>query len=212
MAEPGKLFEHQPTVRLDYNITGNHRLSGSAQFIKAQRDPDYLNGVDARFPGAPNYRLFTSTRPLYSTSLRSTLSQNIVNEVQFGITQGGASDCIQLRTGDCAPDELIIRAPWFTRFDVGIRKKFPLMGAMNLESALELLNVLDNVNFNQTSAPGSSAAIFQVGSAYTDSSNRVPSVPWVPWVPWFKDTKGAGFPAPFFTAGREESTGAELRW
>ncbi|MDQ3071077.1 MAG: Plug and carboxypeptidase regulatory-like domain-containing protein, partial [Acidobacteriota bacterium] len=88
---PGKLFEHQPTVRLDYNVTPNHRLSGSAQFIKAQRDPDYLNGVDARFPGAPNYRLFTSTRPLYSTSLRSTLSQRIVNEVQFGITQGGAS-------------------------------------------------------------------------------------------------------------------------
>lgn len=88
---PGKLFEHQPTVRLDYNITGNHRLSGSAQYIYAERNPDYLNAVDARFPGAPNYRLFHSKRPLYSTSLRSTLTQNIVNEVQFGITQGGAS-------------------------------------------------------------------------------------------------------------------------
>jgi hypothetical protein len=88
---PGKLFEHQPTLRLDYNITGNHRLSGSAQFIYAERNPDYLNAVDARFPGAPNYRLFHSRRPLYSTSLRSTLNQNIVNEVAFGITQGGAS-------------------------------------------------------------------------------------------------------------------------
>ena len=26
---PGKLFEHQPTVKIDYNLTENHRLSGS---------------------------------------------------------------------------------------------------------------------------------------------------------------------------------------
>ena len=89
---PGKLFEHQPTVKLDYNLTTRHRLSGSAQVIKAERDPDYLNGVDARFPGAPNYRLFTSTRPLYSMTLRSTLTSNLVNEVRGGITAlGGAS-------------------------------------------------------------------------------------------------------------------------
>jgi hypothetical protein len=88
---PGKLFEHQPTVRIDYNITNSHRLSGSAQYIYAERNPDYLNGIDARFPGAPNFRLFSSTRPLYSMNLRSTLTQNIVNEIQGGITQGGAS-------------------------------------------------------------------------------------------------------------------------
>jgi hypothetical protein len=89
---PGKLFEHQPTVRIDYNITDRHRLSGSGAIIWAERDPDYLNGVDARFPGSPNYRLFHSRRPLYSVSLRSTLTQNIVNEARLGITaKGGAS-------------------------------------------------------------------------------------------------------------------------
>jgi hypothetical protein len=89
---PGELFEHQPTVRLDYNITDNHRLSGSTQTIFAKRDPDYLNGIDSRFPGAPNYRLFSSTRPLHSLSLRSTLSLNLVNELRGGLTAfGGAS-------------------------------------------------------------------------------------------------------------------------
>jgi hypothetical protein len=89
---PGRLFEHQPTVRVDYNITDRHRLSGSAAIIWAERDPDYLNAVDARFPGAPNYRFFHSKRPLYTTSLRSTLSQNVVNELRIGITaKGGAS-------------------------------------------------------------------------------------------------------------------------
>jgi hypothetical protein len=89
---PGKLFEHQPTARLDYNLTDRHRLSGTMAIIWAERDPDYLNGADARFPGAPNYRLFTSKRPLYTLTLRSTLSQNVVNELTGNITAlGGES-------------------------------------------------------------------------------------------------------------------------
>ena len=89
---PGKLFEHQPTIRLDYNISDSHRLSGSYQVIWAARDPDYLNAVDSRFPGAPNYRYFHSKRPLTSVSLRSAFGSNVVNELRGGITaKGGAS-------------------------------------------------------------------------------------------------------------------------
>jgi hypothetical protein len=88
---PGRLFEHQPTLRLDYNITDRQRLSGSYAILWAERDPDYLNGIDARFPGAPNYRLFTSKRPLGSLTHRTTLSGNAVNELRFGITAKGGS-------------------------------------------------------------------------------------------------------------------------
>jgi Carboxypeptidase regulatory-like domain/TonB dependent receptor len=83
---PAELFEHQPTVRLDYNVNDNHRLSGSWTSITAKRTPDYLNNADPRFPGAPNQRDFKSTRPLLSTSLRSVLSKNIINEVRGGLT------------------------------------------------------------------------------------------------------------------------------
>jgi len=83
---PAKLFEHQPTIRIDYNLTDNHRLSGSFSFITATRDPDYLNSADARFPGAPNSRIFTSTRPIMSISLRSTLSPRMVNELRGGLS------------------------------------------------------------------------------------------------------------------------------
>jgi hypothetical protein len=88
---PGRLFEHQPTLRMDYNLGDKHRLSGTYAILWAERDPDYLNGIDARFPGAPNYRLFTSKRPLSSVSMRSTLSANAVNELKFGITAKGGS-------------------------------------------------------------------------------------------------------------------------
>jgi carboxypeptidase family protein/TonB-dependent receptor-like protein len=96
---PGRLFEHQPTIRVDYNLTNRHRLSGSYQLIWAERDPDYLNSADARFPSAPNYRFFHSKRPLTSISLRSTLSSSLVSELRGGITaKGGASFFGDLRS------------------------------------------------------------------------------------------------------------------
>jgi hypothetical protein len=83
---PSELFEHQPTVRLDYNINDHHRLNGSFSTITAKRTPDYLNNADPRFPGAPNQRDFVSKRPLLSTALRSVIGANIVNEVRGGLT------------------------------------------------------------------------------------------------------------------------------
>ncbi len=83
---PSELFEHQPTVRLDYNLSVNHRLSGSWTSVTAKRTPDYLNNADPRFPGAPNQRDFKSTRPLASMSLRSSLTKNMVNEIRGGLT------------------------------------------------------------------------------------------------------------------------------
>jgi hypothetical protein len=88
---PATLLERQPTVKVDYNLTTRHRLSASASALWAKRDPDYLNNAEARFPGAPNYRVFASTRPLYSFTLRSTVSSNIVNELQAGFTAYGGA-------------------------------------------------------------------------------------------------------------------------
>jgi hypothetical protein len=85
---PGRLFEHQPTARVDYNLTVNHRLSFSTSMIDTYRDPDYLNSADVQFPGAPNYERYDSFRPLYSATLRSTLGPNLVNELRGGTTRG----------------------------------------------------------------------------------------------------------------------------
>jgi hypothetical protein len=88
---PGNQTEKQPTIRLDYNLGKHHRLSGTYSQIWAVRDPDHLNGADRRFPDAPNYRKFVSTRPTRSIALRSTLGSSLVNELRVGITRGGAS-------------------------------------------------------------------------------------------------------------------------
>ena len=88
---PATLLERQPTGRVDFNLSTKHRLSGSASSLWAARDPDYLNNAEARFPGAPNYRVFKSTRPLYSVTLRSTLSSSMVNELRGGLTAVGGA-------------------------------------------------------------------------------------------------------------------------
>jgi Carboxypeptidase regulatory-like domain len=88
---PGLLIEHQPTVRIDYNLSERHRLSGSSSILWAKRDPDYLNGGDVRFPGATNYSLFSRMSPIHTGTLRSTLTRNIVSELRVGITSKGGT-------------------------------------------------------------------------------------------------------------------------
>jgi hypothetical protein len=87
------------------------------------------------------------------------------------IAPANSAECTQLKAGDCAPRTLLIRAPWFTRFDIGVAKRIPLQGRTNLEVRFELLNVFDNINFNNAANPGSGETIFQVTSHYTDANN-----------------------------------------
>ena len=83
---PSELFEHQPTTRIDYNLSNDHRLNGSFSFITAKRTPDYLNNADPRFPGAPNQRDYVSKRPLLSVGVRSVMSKDVINELRGGLT------------------------------------------------------------------------------------------------------------------------------
>ncbi len=87
------------------------------------------------------------------------------------IAPANSESCIQLKSGDCAPRTLLIRAPFFTRFDVGLTKRFPLGQRLSFEVKADVMNVFDNVNFDPVANPGSGATIFQATSAYRDPSN-----------------------------------------
>ena len=85
---PGYQSENQPAVRIDYNISQNHRLTGTYNHFFETRAQDHINGADKRFPGSPNYRQVRTTRPTRSIALRSTLTSNLVSELRGGITRG----------------------------------------------------------------------------------------------------------------------------
>jgi hypothetical protein len=114
-----------------------------------------------------------NTRRAFSTSPSTSTGYS-----DLGVPEGryiapaNSADCIQLMAGDCAPRTLLIRAPFFTRVDVGFMKRFPLQGRVNFEFRVDVLNLLDNINFNTASNPGGGATIFQVGAAYRDPNNN----------------------------------------
>jgi hypothetical protein len=80
----GGRIEHNPTVKIDYNLSSSQHVSGTYNWQEAYQHPDLLNSNDPTFPGFANYADQTSYRNLGSFTLRSTLTPNVINEGVFG--------------------------------------------------------------------------------------------------------------------------------
>ena len=87
---PTKNFNPAPTVRIDYELSQQHRLTGSMNYRHINSTPDTTNNAQVPFPGFPQTGSQQSTRWTTSESLRSTFGGNLVNELRFGGT-GGAT-------------------------------------------------------------------------------------------------------------------------
>jgi hypothetical protein len=81
---PVESLRRYPTFRVDYNITQKHRFSSAYNYNYFTDYPDTLNNRDWTFPGFPNQAGQSSKRHGFSNTLRSTLTQNIVNEARVG--------------------------------------------------------------------------------------------------------------------------------
>ena len=79
-----------PTGRLDFNVTDKHRLTWSMNYTDLLSTPDTTNNREPNFPGFPGTGNQHSDRYTVQGTLRSTLSQNLVNELRVGRT-GGAT-------------------------------------------------------------------------------------------------------------------------
>jgi hypothetical protein len=95
----GDQFRYFPTGRVDYNITQNHRLTGTARYNRFESDPDMLNNAEPRFPGFSNFGGQWSHRYSWSAALRSTFGKNWVNEARYGYA-GGTSEFYTNTTRD----------------------------------------------------------------------------------------------------------------
>jgi hypothetical protein len=123
----------------------------------------YMLPEDVRQNTRAAFSFSSTTQNGYSTALGVPTGRYIA--------PANSADCLQLRAGDCAPRALLIRAPFFVRFDIGLSKRFALRGNSSIEVSFELLNVFDNINFNPVVDLDDDADIFRVTSAYTDASN-----------------------------------------
>ncbi len=77
-----------PTVRLDFNPSSKHHIENIWNYQNFGSKIDFLNNVDPAFPDFPNHGSQTSIRWSNVTALRSTLTNNLVNEARFGLVGG----------------------------------------------------------------------------------------------------------------------------
>ncbi len=71
---------------------------------------------------------------------------------------------------ECAPTDVFVRGPKFTRFDLSVVKRVKFNERVNFELRAEVLNAFNNINFfGSTSCCGTTMG--QVTTAYSDSSN-----------------------------------------
>jgi hypothetical protein len=85
------------------------------------------------------------------------------------IAPASVPGCIALFFEDCdTPEQIWVRGPWFVRFDLSFKKRFPFGRRASFDLQFDLLNAFDNVNFNTNFNPGGGNTIFQTTSAYTD--------------------------------------------
>jgi hypothetical protein len=155
---------------------GNVRLIGM-DAGELQAEYFYRITDDPLNPGQKIVKMLPDDIILNTRRAFSLSSSSVTGYSGLGAPEGryiapdNSPDCIELKNGDCAPRTLLIRAPYFVRFDVGWTKRIPIRGRTNIEVRFDLLNLLDNINFNPVADPGDDDDIFEVGSAYTDSSN-----------------------------------------
>ena len=87
---PTANYTPAPTVRIDYNVSQSHRLTGSFNYQHINSNPDTTNSQQVSFPGFPISGSQQSTRYTTAEAWRATFGPNLVNEVRFGAT-GGAT-------------------------------------------------------------------------------------------------------------------------
>jgi Carboxypeptidase regulatory-like domain/TonB dependent receptor len=121
--------------------------------------------------------IIDNTRRAFSLSTTSASGYSGLAPEGRYFAPANSVGCIQMRSGDCAPRTLLVRQPFFTRFDIGLTKRFPIKNQVNFELRFDVLNVFDNVNFlphstNANNSPGAGANIFTTDQAYRDFNNQ----------------------------------------
>lgn len=124
---------------------------------------------------ADRYKFYTresaangNRRALYASedvilNTRRALSSSMTTVNGYSSTLGAAEGryiaptnavgCIQIKSGDCAPRSVLVRAPWFSKIDVGITKRLNVRGAADIELRGDVLNVFDSMNLNPVRTP-----------------------------------------------------------
>jgi hypothetical protein len=116
--------------------------------------------------------IIANTRAAFSTDPTTATGYSAALGVPTGryIKPSSDASCVAIYRGDCNAPDIEINGPLFTRVDLRIKKLFPFLSRGSLEVNVEMLNALNNINFNHNLSPGGGAGTFEVTSSYRDAN------------------------------------------
>lgn len=97
---PGGQKRRFLALRFDFNLTKKHSLENVTNYQTFRNGVDFLNGVDAAFPGFPNFGGQDSNRYSNSTAVRSAFTNNLINEARYSFSGG-----LSVFRGDLSKDQ-----------------------------------------------------------------------------------------------------------
>jgi hypothetical protein len=119
--------------------------------------------------------IIANTYMAYNTSATTSTGYSSLG-VPSGryLAPANSGGCIQVVTGDCAPQTVYFRGPKFTRFDLSLVKRIRFSESKSFELRGEFLDAFNNVNFwfSTNNTNFSSATWGQVTTAYTDRNQQ----------------------------------------
>lgn len=160
---------NSPTTSIDVVLTPGNRLKGTYYLQRYKDSPDTLNNADPTFPGFPAFGNQNSYRTTGSSSLRSTLSASLVNEVLFG-WQTSPNDFFTNATSDMFTNQ----AGYALTFGFGLTNAAP--GNANGPQPRNTPNF--NIDNNLNWLKGSHS--FKFGGSFTRVSNKITNWTIVP--------------------------------
>ncbi|MEX2272911.1 MAG: carboxypeptidase-like regulatory domain-containing protein [Vicinamibacterales bacterium] len=87
-------------------------------------------------------------------------------------------NCIELAGGfgDCGVGELIVTGPMFQNYDISVTKRVPIVGRVNAEFRVELLNAFNNVNFIPVGGLGNDRDDYEVTGLTGTPTSRIAQI------------------------------------
>jgi hypothetical protein len=166
-----------PTGRVDYNLTTNHRLTGSFNYNKLLSAPDTTNNGEPVFPGFPGTGNQHSSRYTIQGTLRSTFGANLVNELRVGGTGGATQFSPEITaaqfTGTAIGDQRGFLLDINGDF-LGIANPHPGAGTSSREASTKLIeNTLNWVKGSHSIQLGGS---FTQGDVWLRNQTQVPTI------------------------------------
>jgi hypothetical protein len=104
-----------------------------------------------------------------ATSVETTAATNSTGVFDVpALDAGRYTVTVSLDGFECAPPDLFVEGPIFTRFDLNIKKRFGLPRSRSFELGVDVMNLFNAINFNAVAQASNNATLNQVTSSYQD--------------------------------------------